>query len=99
MAEVTETLLSEKLEPSYSKKDQIDNFLEEKELSVTITLSEYRELVSNKATAKYQIEQVEKDKYERNADNAKLRTRVKELENQLFEYRKKFGDLEAESEE
>lgn len=99
MAEVTETLLMQKLESSWNRKDAVENFKEDKELTVEITLSEYRRLVGIEATTKYKIDEAEKDKYERNSENTKLKERVKQLENTIFEYRKKFGDLETESEE
>ena len=99
MAEVTETLLMQKLESGWNRKDVVDNFAEEKELTVIITLSEYRRLVSVDATTNYKVDEANKDRYERNNENAKLKERVKELENIIFEYRKKFGDLEVESEE
>lgn len=101
MAEqITETLLTEKLETSsWSRKTTIDNFVTDGEITVTITLSEYRSLVASNATKQADIEKAEKNKYERESENNKLKTRVKELESQLFEYRKQFGELEVSEEE
>lgn len=97
MAEqITETLLTEKLETSsWSRKTTIDNFVTDGEITVTITLSEYRSLVASNATKIVDIEKAEKDKYERDSENSKLRARVRDLEKLVFEYRKQFGELEV----
>ena len=100
MAEVVETLLNQKLDRGgYCKEwDNTDNFVEEKELTVTITLAEYRELVSDRAKSKYKIDEANNDKYTRDTQNKHLKERNKELEKLILQYRVKFGELE-ESEE
>ena len=52
MAEIEESLLKKKLD-SYSSKD--NDFQAENELTVEITLNEYRNLVEERATAEYRI--------------------------------------------
>lgn len=92
MAECTETLLSKKLETWSS--DKTDNFKEEKELTVEITLNEYRNLVKEVATKEYDIGKANGDKWAAKSENEKLKTEVKELESTVFEYRRRYGKLE-----
>lgn len=87
MAEIEESLLKKKLD-SYSSK--YEDFQAENELTVVITLNEYRTLIVSKAT---------KDKYTRESENEKLKKENKELEMKLFEYRKRYGELEDANEE
>lgn len=96
MAECTETLLYKKLDCFGNEK--VNNFKEESELTVEITLSEYRMLVSEYAIKKYKISEAEQDRYKRESENGKLKERVKELEMSLFEYRKAYGDIKKEVE-
>lgn len=98
MAEI-KNLLQEKLESSWNRKDVVDNFVEDKELTVTITLSEYRKLVMSDAIRTNEIEKANSDKYEREAENRKLNERVKELKGILLKYRAEFGELEEEESE
>ena len=93
MSEITETLLNKKLD-SYGTN--LKDYVADKEITVTITLSEYRELVSNDATRRASIDEANKDKYERNRENERLKKENNALEMKLFEYRKKFGELETE---
>lgn len=101
MAEIIETLLSSKLDRGgYSREwDNTDNFVEEKELTVTITLAEYRELVSDRAKSRYKLDEANNDKYTRDTQNKQLKERNKELENIILQYRVKFGELEESREE
>lgn len=99
MAEITETLLSKKLEDSWNRSDITDNFAEEKELTVTITLSEYRRLVASDSTRKYEIDEANKNKWEREDENKKLKATVSDLRNTLLKYRAEFGELPKEEEE
>ena len=101
MAEVTETLLQKKLEGrrSYRFGNEVDNFVEPNEITVTITLSEYRDLVERNATSEARIKDANEDKYTRDNENSKLKEKVKELETVIFEYRKQFGELVKEEEE
>ncbi|MCI8397471.1 MAG: hypothetical protein HFJ52_07695 [Clostridia bacterium] len=90
MAEIEESLLKRKIDSySYELKD----FQAENELTVEITLNEYRKLIEEKATADYRIKKAEENKYTREDENKKLKKENKELEKQLFEYRKQYGEL------
>ena len=96
MAEIEESLLKEKLD-SYSS--ELKDFQAENELTVEITLNEYRKLIEEKATADYRIKKAEENKYTRDEDNRKLKQENKELEMKLFEYRKQYGELVEPSED
>lgn len=91
-----ETLLRKKLD-SYS--NELKDFQVENELTVEITLSEYRDLIKKESIADYRIREAEKDKYTREDENEKLKQKNEELEIQLFEYRKLYGELEKIEEE
>lgn len=101
MSETTETLLSKKLERSsyWNANNLTDNFAEVKELTVEITLAEYRELVEKNAVSKYKIDEANSDKYERNKEIEILKAKNKDLELIVFQYRSKYGDIEKPFEE
>lgn len=65
-----------------------ENFKGENELMVTITLGEYRSLVETKATKELAIRNSEKDKYERDDENRKLKIENNELKAEMFELKK-----------
>ena len=98
MSETTNTLLQKKLEErsSYRWNNEVDNFIEQNEISVTITLAEYRNLIEKSAVSDFKIKEANADKYERDSENNKLKSKVKELETVIFEYRKQFGELKTE---
>ncbi len=96
MAEIEESLLKKKLD-SYSSDN--NDFQAENELTVEITLNEYRKLIEEKATADYRIKKAEENKYTRDEENRKLKQENKELEMKLFEYRKQYGELEINKNE
>lgn len=93
MEDIVQTLMSKKLD---SWGSNLNDFKVEKELTVEITLNEYRELIKSKATKETDIEKANKDKYTREEENKKLKKQNKELESKLFEYIRKFGDLEED---
>ena len=90
MAEIEESLLKRKID-SYSS--ELKDFQAENELTVEITLNEYRKLIEEKATADYRIKKAEENKYTREDENKRIKKENKELEKQLFEYRKQYGEL------
>lgn len=94
--EVLETLTSKKIDNYYS---ELRDFAIEKELTVTITLNEYRHLIKESATKEIDIKEAEKDKYTREDENRRLKEINKTLENTIFEYRKKYGEFIMEEEE
>ena len=71
------------------------DYLAHQELTVTITLGEYRKLVQDCATAQSRISAAEDDKYKRNAENENLRNENASLKAELYELQKKL-DIEKE---
>ena len=91
MEELKENLLKKKVD-SYGY--ELNDFQVENELTIEITLNEYRELIKEKAIADYKIKEAQSDKYTRESENQKLKEENKQLEMRLFEYRKEFGELQ-----
>ena len=90
---VKDVILDKKID-KYNFED--DNFLASGELTVTITLSEYRKLVKDCATAQARIDKAEDDKYSRNAENEALKKENAELKAELYEM-KKANEVVAEN--
>ena len=85
---MAEGLQEKKLGYSFDEKD----YVIDGELTVTITLREYRELVSTKATTKAEIAKAEADKWKRNDENSKLREENANLKAELYELKKKVDE-------
>lgn len=78
---VTSAILDKKFEHyDWKAKD----FAAEGELTVTITLAEYRALVAADATREQAITKANADKYERDAENARLKEEVNALRAKLY---------------
>lgn len=77
-------VLDKKLE-GYSCDNNLKNFVAPQEITVTITIAEYRELVQKVATARADIDKAEADKYTRDSENRKLKEEVAELKAKLYE--------------
>ena len=65
-----------------------NDFLASGELTVTITLSEYRKLVKDVATAQARIDKAEADRYDRNSENTRLTEENNRLKAELYEMQK-----------
>lgn len=79
---VCETILGKKIDGyNFEKKD----FVAAGELTVTITLSEYRSLVADYATRKTYINKANSDKYERENENKRLKEEVSRLKAEIYE--------------
>lgn len=91
----TDVILDRKLD-RYGTND--NDFVADKELTVTITLNEYRDLVGKVATSNSRIDEANKNKYERDSENKTLKEKVKELETTLLKYRAEFGNLKCDDE-
>lgn len=89
---VKDVVLEKKLD-NYGNKD--DNFVASQELTVTITLSEYRKLVSSDATRSEAIKKAEDDKYERESEIKSLKAQVAELKAENYELKKELEDIKA----
>lgn len=92
---VKDVILDKKMESyGFDRKD----FLADGELTVTITLQEYRKLVSENATAQTRIDKAEDDKYKRNAENEALKEENSKLKAELYELKKAL-DMVCEEDE
>lgn len=76
-----------------------DDYSAQGELTVTITLSEYRNLVSNVATRDAAIGAANADKYTRNQENEQLKKEVAALKAELYEYQKRLDPTTANDKE
>ena len=68
-------ILEKKMEAYGSNKD---DFVAPGEFTVTISLAEYRSLVSSNATRNEAIKKAEDDKYDRNQENKDLKRQIEE---------------------
>lgn len=82
---VKDVLLDKKLD-RYGFEN--NDFVASGEITVTITLSEYRKLVKDCATAQTRIDKAESDRYERNSENEALKKANAELKAELYEMKK-----------
>lgn len=78
------TVIDKKLDYSFKPED----FAIEGELTVTITLREYRELLKNDATRKEQIDKAESKAYQNRCENATLKEENTRLKSELYELKK-----------
>lgn len=79
---VTSAVLDKKMENyNWSAKD----YVAENELTITITLAEYRELVQSAATKQYDIAKANEDKYKRDSENKMLKEEVDCLRARIYE--------------
>lgn len=77
--------------------DARSNMTVQGELTVTITLHEYRDLVSKVATREYDISEANKNKYERDSENKRLKEEISKLKAELYEYEKKVQDMQEDA--
>lgn len=83
---VTSTILDKKIEHyDWRSKD----FVAEGELTITITLDEYRSLIASDATKEQAITKANADKYERDAENARLKEENDALRAKVYELQNK----------
>ena len=79
---VTSTILDKKMEHyNWQGKD----YVAENEITVTITLAEYRALIESVATKQYDIAKANEDKYKRDAENKMLKEEVEALRARIYE--------------
>lgn len=86
---VTNNVVLDKKLDGYGVDSRLQNFVAPHEITVTITLSEYRELVSKSATRDADIDKANADKYERNNEIMKLKEEVSNLKAKLYELQNK----------
>lgn len=83
----------------YSSGHDERNFVAPNEITVTITLEEYRDLVITKATTDAKVKAAEEDKFERGQRCGRLEKENAELKAELYELKKQLDDMTAEAEE
>ena len=83
---ITNNVVLEKKMDCYNNNN-LDNFTAPQELTVTVTLHEYRKLVEEVATKKQDIEKANRDKYERDCENRKLKEEVAKLKEEIYNLR------------
>lgn len=66
-----------------------NDFVAPSEITVTITLGEYRSLITKAATADEAIRKAEADKYSRDANNKRLKEMVEALRAELYDLQKR----------
>lgn len=81
-ANVCEVILSKKLD-KYGGNN--NDFVATGELTVTITLSEYRALVASKATRDADIYKANTDRFQRESENKSLKEEIAKLKAELYE--------------
>ena len=90
---VNNVVLDKKLEGYVSSSD-LHNFVAPQEITVTITISEYRELVKRVATAQTDIDKANADRWTREDENKKLKAEVADLKAKLYELQSKEEKLD-----
>ena len=71
-----------------------DNFEIDGELTVTITLNEYRNLVSVSATKDLLVKQAESDKYTREQENRALKEQNEKLKGENYDLLQKLQEIQ-----
>ena len=89
---VTSTVLDKKME--HYRWDARD-YVAESEITITITLAEYRALVISEATKQYEIAKANEDKYKRESENKMLKDEVDALRAKLYELQLLHTEKEA----
>ena len=85
---VTSAVLDKKMEHyNWAAKD----YVAENELTITITLAEYRSLIESNATKHYDIDKANEDKYKRDSENKMLKEEVESLRAKIYELQNRCG--------
>lgn len=79
---------------NYNLKE--DNFVAPGEITVTITLSEYRSLVTNDATRKQAIDKANDDKYVRETEIKAVKEENARLKGENYDLKTQVDDLKAQ---
>lgn len=85
MAEQVSSVLVEKFNDNYDRSKFVKNFVAEGELTVTITLEEYRELISFNATAKDEITKANEARWEKNSECDALKKEIESLKQRIVD--------------
>ena len=99
-ARIWNEILRKKADNTGSTYDkQIRNFLSDDELSVLITLAEYRDLVGAAAGREVEIKYLKERIDELNARNAELNNELYDLRTMATSLRKELGELKEDKKE
>lgn len=92
---IKDVILDKKMDRyGFEEKD----FVASGEITVTITLGEYRQLIKDCATAQQRIDKAEDDRYSRNAENEALKKENAELKAELYEMKKASEVIDTDEE-
>lgn len=72
-----------------------NDFVVQGEITVTITLNEYRKLVTDNAKAQSKIDEANKDKYKRDTENKQLQEQVQQLKAEIYELKMSLDTAKA----
>ena len=86
-------LLNEKLD-QYRKN--LDDFIAPNEITVTITLSEYRRLVERDATTEERIRKADNERRDYSIENERLRNKISELTQANERLNERIAELKQE---
>ena len=89
---MTSAILDKKME--HYRWDAKD-YVAEREITITITLAEYRALVASEATKQYDIARANEDKYKRDSENKLLKEEVDCLRARVYELQALCAEKEA----
>ena len=81
-------VLQKKLDNYHS---ELNDFVAPQEITVTITLNEYRRLISDKATSSERISTADRQRYEANERSDKFKNENERLRAELDEVKEKLG--------
>ena len=91
-------VLEKKLEKAsdYGNSSGMYNLTCDQELRVTITLAEYRDLITKVATRDAAVDQANKDKYSRESENKRISEENAKLKAELYELKKKLDEADTQ---
>lgn len=78
----TDNILDMKLDNTYNRNERVDNFFELNEITVTITLAEYRKLVADNATYREKMSRYWDEKLDLKAEIDRLNEQIEKLESE-----------------
>lgn len=93
MLEINEELFKAKNGGEYSRNDISNDFAIPGEITVTITLSEYRDLVSANAISEKKISDLNSERYDAQAECNTLKKEKENLVKEIAELKIKISDL------
>lgn len=72
-----------------------NDFVAQGEITVTITLNEYRKLVTDNAKAQSKIDEAIKDKYTRDTENKHLQEEIQKCKAEIYELKMALDNAKA----